>query len=100
MAQNSNDGYSKGAVSDADLIHGCGGTGQVLHSNSRHTNITSSTNKGTDPGMAASLGRPKAKSDMSGPTPEDVTTAPGQRTVLKPKASMPNHGAMQPTKSY
>lgn len=76
-----NDGYSSGAVSDADLIHGCGNTGKVLHSGSRHAEITSSTAKGMDPGMAATLGRPRAKSDMPGSTPEDVNTAPGQRTT-------------------
>lgn len=95
-----NDGYSKGAVSDADLIHGCGGTGPVLHSGSRHPDITESTRKGMDPGMTATLGRPKSTSDYAGSTPEDVSTAPGQRTVLKPKAAVPNHGAMRPTKQY
>ena len=95
-----NDGYSKGSVSDSELIHGCGGTGAVLHRASRHPDITSSTNKGMDPGMSATLGRPKAGSDMSGPTPTDVSTAPGQRTVSKPKATMPGYGAQAPTKSY
>jgi len=76
-----NDGYSKGSVSDADLIHGCGGTGQVLHPSSRHSDITSSLKKGMDPGMGATLGRPRAGSDMSGSTPEDVNVAPGQRTT-------------------
>jgi hypothetical protein len=90
----SNDGYSKGAVSDSDLIHGCGGTGPVLHASARGADSTSSSKKGMDPGMSASLGRPKAGSDMKGPTPEDVSTAPGQRTVLKPKAST------QPVKTY
>lgn len=76
-----NDGYSSGAVSDADLIHGCGNTGQVLHSGSRHADITSSTTKGMDPGMSATLGRAKSTSDFKSPTPEDVNTAPGQRTT-------------------
>lgn len=75
------DGYAKGAVSDTDLIHGCGGTGTVLHGSSRHTEITSSVKRGSDPGMAATLGRPRAGSDMRGPTPEDVNVAPGQRTT-------------------
>lgn len=75
------DGYASGSPSDADLIHGCGNTGKVLHPGSRHTEITSSTSKGMDPGMSATLGRPKAGSDMSGSTPEDVNTAPGQRTT-------------------
>ena len=78
MAQ---DGYAKGAVSDADLIHGCGNTGSVLHQGTRHSDITSSTRKGMDSGMGATLGRPKATSDFKGSTPEDVTTAPGQRTT-------------------
>lgn len=90
-----NDGYSNGAVSDADLIHGCGNTGKVLHNSSRHTEITSSTSKGMDPGMSASLGRPKSTSDFKGSTPEDVNTAPGQRTTKslgfgRPPATRPN----------
>ena len=78
MAQ---DGYAKGAVSDADLIHGCGNTGSVLHQGTRHPDVTSSTKKGMDSGMGATLGRPKATSDFKGSTPEDVNTAPGQRTT-------------------
>ena len=78
---NASDGYSKAAASDADLLHGCGQTGKVLHSGSRHADITSSTSKGMDPGMAAKLGRPQASSDYKGPTPEDVNVAPGQRTT-------------------
>lgn len=78
---NSGDGYSKGSVSDADLIHGCGNTGQVFHIAARGTEATSSTKKGMDSGMSATLGRPKAGSDMKGSTPEDVNVAPGQRTT-------------------
>lgn len=80
------DGYSKASPNDADLLHGCGQTGSVLHSGSRHSDITSSTPKGMDAGMSASLGRPKATSDYKGGTPEDVVVAPGQRTVLSPKS--------------
>lgn len=75
------DGYSKAAASDADLLHGCGQTGKVLHAGSRHADITSSTAKGMDSGMGARLGRPKAGSDMKGATPEDHAVAPGQRTT-------------------
>jgi len=75
------DNYTKGAVSDAHLIHGCGQTGQVLHPSARGAEATSSTKKGMDPGMSATLGRPRAGSDMKGPTPEDVNVAPGQRTT-------------------
>lgn len=91
------DGYSKAAASDADLLHGCGQTGKVLHPGSRHSDITSSITKGMDPGMSATLGRPKAPSDMSGPTPEDLVVAPGQRTVLSPKGET---GNMSATKVY
>lgn len=94
------DGYAKGSASDADLMHGAGQTGPVLHSSARHSDITSSSKKGADAGMNATLGRAKATSDYSGSTPEDVTTAPGQRTVLKPKASMPSYGAQSPAKAY
>jgi len=74
-------GYAKGAANDADLLHGCGQTGQVTHASARGTETTSSTKKGMDPGMSATLGRPRAKSDMPGSTPEDVNVAPGQRTT-------------------
>lgn len=74
-------GYSKPAPSDSELLHGAGMGGPVLHDGSRHADITSSTKKGADAGMNASLGRPRAGSDMSGSTPEDVNTAPGQRTT-------------------
>jgi len=74
-------GYSKAAPSDADLLHGAGQGGQVLHDSSRHADITGATKKGPDAGMRATLGRPRAGSDYPGPTPEDVNTAPGQRTT-------------------
>lgn len=70
-----------GNYSDSEAIHGCGQGGPVMHPNNRHTDITTSLHKGADPGMAATLGRPKASSDMKGPTPEDVNVAPGQRTT-------------------
>jgi hypothetical protein len=75
------DRYTKGAASDAELLHGCGQTGKVMAPGNRHSDITSSTTKGMDPGMSATLGRPKASSDYKGSTPEDVSTAPGQRTT-------------------
>jgi hypothetical protein len=65
----------------SDSMHGAGTGGGVLADGSRHSDITSSTAKGPDCGMNATLGRPKTGSDYSGPTPADVTTAPGQRTV-------------------
>lgn len=73
--------YGKGVPSDAELLHGCGQTGKVLHSGSRGPDTTSSTAKGMDPGMSATLGRPKAGSDMKGKSPEDHAVAPGQRTT-------------------
>lgn len=73
--------YGKGAPSDAELLHGCGQTGKVMAPGNRHADITSSTSKGMDPGMSATLGRPRAGSDYKGKTPEDVGTAPGQRTT-------------------
>lgn len=88
------DGYAKAAPSDADLLHGCGQGGPVLAAGNRHTDITSSTVKGPDAGNTASLGRPKASSDMTGPTPVGHVVAPGQRTVDPPK------GAQQPMKAY
>jgi len=88
------DGYAKASPSDADTLHGAGQGGAVLHSGNRHPDITSSTAKGSDAGMTASLGRPRATSDMSGSTPEDHAVAPGQRTVLAPK------GAPTPSKVY
>lgn len=91
MAQ---DGYSKASPSDADLLHGAGQTGTVLHSGSRHPDIVSASSKGPDAGMSASLGRPRASSDMSGPSPVDHVVAPGQRTVTAPK------GTPAPVKSY
>lgn len=100
MVARASDGYAKGSPSDADMIHGAGSGGPVLHNSSRHADITSSSKKGSDPGMSATLGRPRAASDMSGSTPTDVSTAPGQRTVLSPKATMPKYGAQTPTKSY
>ena len=78
---NVNDSYATGAASDSDLLHGCGQTGPVLAAGNRHADITSSTSKGPDSGMNVSLGRPKAGSDFKGSTPEDVSTAPGQRTT-------------------
>lgn len=69
------------SVNDADLLHGAGKTGPVLHENARTTETTSSTQKGPDCGMSATLGRPKATSDYNKPTPEDVNVAPGQRTT-------------------
>lgn len=88
------DGYAKAAPNDTDLLHGCGQGGPVLHSGNRHADITSSTKKGPDAGNTASLGRPKAASDMAGPSPEDHVVAPGQRTVTAPK------GTMTPAKMY
>lgn len=73
---------ASGNYSASEAIHGCGQTGQVMHPSNRHTEITSSTRKGMDPGMHAGLGRPQTKSDYPHPTPTDVTTAPGQRTAL------------------
>jgi hypothetical protein len=87
-------GYSKPAPSDAELLHGAGQAGAVLHPSNRHADITSSTRKGSDPGMSATLGRPRAASDMSGSSPEDHVVAPGQRTVTAPK------GAPTPSKMY
>lgn len=78
---NVNDSYASGAASDSDLIHGCGQTGPVLAAGSRGPDATSSTAKGRDSGMNVSLGRPRAGSDFKGKTPEDVSTAPGQRTT-------------------
>ncbi len=89
-----NDGYSAAAQSDSDLLHGAGQTGKVLHSGSRHTEITSSTPKGPDSGMNVTLGRPKAPSDMSGDSPVGHVVAPGQRTVDPPK------GTPSPVKAY
>lgn len=88
------DGYSKSAPNDADLLHGAGHGGPVLAPGSRHTEITSSTAKGADPGMGATLGRPKAASDMSGDSPAGHVVAPGQRTVEPPK------GTPAPSKMY
>lgn len=88
------DGYSKAAPNDTDLLHGCGQGGQVLHSGNRHSDITSSTAKGPDAGNTASLGRPKAASDMAGPTPVGHVVAPGQRTVDPPR------GNPTPSKMY
>lgn len=81
-------------ANDIDQIHGAGQTGTVLHSGSRHPDITSSNRRGPDAGMSASLGRPRASSDMSGDSPADHVVAPGQRTVTAPKA------APAPVKSY
>jgi hypothetical protein len=91
MAQ---DGYAKASPSDADTLHGAGQGGPVLHSGSRHPDITQATSKGPDAGMTASLGRPRAASDMPGDSPMDHVVAPGQRTVTAPK------GAPAPVKSY
>jgi hypothetical protein len=88
------DGYSKGSPSDSDLLHGAGQGGGVLHSGSRHPDIVQATTKGPDAGMSASLGRPRASSDMSGDSPQDHVVAPGQRTVTAPK------GAPSPVKVY
>lgn len=88
------DGYSKASPSDSDLLHGAGSTGSVLHSGNRHADIISSTSKGPDAGFNATLGRPRASSDMSGPSPEDHVVAPGQRTVTAPR------GVASPVKVY
>ena len=75
------DGYKKAAPSDAEILHGIGQTGHVLHTSSRHADITSASAKGPDAGMHSSLGRARTTSDYPHPTPEDVNTAPGQRTT-------------------
>jgi len=75
------DGYSKPAPSDAEILHGIGQTGKVLHASYRHPDTTCTSEKGPDAGMSASLGRTRAASDYKGSTPEDVNTAPGQRTT-------------------
>lgn len=89
------DGYAKAAPNDADLLHGCGQGGPVLAAGSRHTDITTSVAKGMDAGMNATLGRPKATSDMAGPTPVGHVVAPGQRTVDAPKGTPPAVKAYQ-----
>lgn len=76
-----NSGYSNRAPSDAEILHGIGQTGKVLHASYRHADTTCTNEKGPDAGMSAGLGRPRAASDYPGPTPEDVNTAPGQRTT-------------------
>lgn len=94
------DGYAKASPSDADILHGVGQTGAVLHPSNRHSDITSASRKGMDAGMSATLGRPRAASDMSGPTPEDVSVAPGQRTVLSPDRGQRPSGSPTPSKMY
>jgi len=61
--------------------------GHVMHPDTRGDSTRTSSVKGLDAGSAgaaAVLGRPKAESDMTGPTPTDHVVAPGQRTVTSP----------------
>ena len=55
--------------------------GEVMHSDARTTGTGTSSAKGLDAGMSASLGRAKTTSDYQHPTPEDHAVAPGQRTT-------------------
>lgn len=55
--------------------------GEVMHQDARFDSTGTSSAKGLDAGMSAALGREKTTSDYPHPTPEDVNTAPGQRTT-------------------